>query len=324
MADSAGITVDGTSNTKTYTPEGGSTRLTVKDIDGLSYALENLDQSIITLQNTYVNKDGSVAFTAALDLGNNKIINVVLPSEPTDVANKEYVDSLGDVLNYVGTIDASPNELSPFDLSTLPRTTIGAYYNITTGGYVSLGASVRYTNAGDSLFFTGVSDYFIVDNSNTEISGAYPFITVSGNSNDGYVIDIHSIFKDRITTLENISVKSVTGSSPVRVDNTDPQRPIIQVDEVTQTSSGILSRYDKVKLDGIEDGAQVNTVGSVNGYTGVVNLSKSDVGLGNVDDYQTATLQQSLDAQLGNKFNTPEGTRHFVENGDYVIDCGTL
>ncbi len=36
------------------------------------------------------------------------------------------------------------------------------------------------------------------------------------------------------------------------------------------------------KLNGIEAGAQVNTVDSVNGYTGIVSLGKADVGLGNV------------------------------------------
>lgn len=40
----------------------------------------------------------------------------------------------------------------------------------------------------------------------------------------------------------------------------------------------------KDKLDGIETGAQVNTVSSVNEHTGDVVLTKSDVGLGNVAD----------------------------------------
>lgn len=40
----------------------------------------------------------------------------------------------------------------------------------------------------------------------------------------------------------------------------------------------------KAKLDGIEAGAEVNTVNSVAGKTGNVTLDKSDVGLGNVDN----------------------------------------
>lgn len=43
---------------------------------------------------------------------------------------------------------------------------------------------------------------------------------------------------------------------------------------------------EKNKLAGIEAGAEVNTVDSVNGQTGVVLLGKADVGLGNVDNVQ--------------------------------------
>ena len=37
--------------------------------------------------------DGSGAMTSDFDMGENKIINVLSPDDPTDVANKEYVDS---------------------------------------------------------------------------------------------------------------------------------------------------------------------------------------------------------------------------------------
>lgn len=42
---------------------------------------------------------------------------------------------------------------------------------------------------------------------------------------------------------------------------------------------------DKTKLDSIATGAQVNTVTSVAGKTGAVTVTKSDVGLGSVDNY---------------------------------------
>ncbi len=56
-------------------------------------------------------------------------------------------------------------------------------------------------------------------------------------------------------------------------------------DDVTE---GVTNLYftdaERTKLTGIEDGAQVNTVDSVNGQTGAVSLDKSDIGLGNVDN----------------------------------------
>lgn len=73
--------------------------------------------------------------------------------------------------------------------------------------------------------------------------------------------------------------------------------------EATINAAGFLSATDKAKLNGIEAGAQVNTVSSVAGKTGEVALTKSDVGLANVDNtsdlnkpISTAT-QAALDAK---------------------------
>ena len=46
----------------------------------------------------------------------------------------------------------------------------------------------------------------------------------------------------------------------------------------TTTSAGLMSASDKIKLDGVETGAQVNTVASVAGKTGAVTLVTADVG----------------------------------------------
>ena len=58
----------------------------------------------------------------------------------------------------------------------------------------------------------------------------------------------------------------------------------------SSTSNGLMSKDDKVKLDGVEAGAQVNDVTSVAGRTGAVVLTKSDVGLGNVTNESKATM----------------------------------
>ncbi|MDF2984874.1 MAG: hypothetical protein K0R50_384 [Eubacterium sp.] len=76
----------------------------------------------------------------------------------------------------------------------------------------------------------------------------------------------------------------------------------------TTSTSGFMSSTDKSKLDGIAAGAQVNTVNSVAGKTGVVTLNKSDVELSNVNntsdaDKPVSTAQQnalSLKVDLSN------------------------
>lgn len=77
----------------------------------------------------------------------------------------------------------------------------------------------------------------------------------------------------------------------------------------TQTVAGLMSAADKIKLDGVQAGAQVNAVTSVAGKTGVVTLVKGDVGLGNVDNtsdlskpISTAT-QAALDAKAAKAAN---------------------
>ena len=60
----------------------------------------------------------------------------------------------------------------------------------------------------------------------------------------------------------------------------------LKVDKVSgkALSTNDYSNADKLKLAGIESGAQVNSVTSVAGKTGAVTLGKSDVGLSNVDN----------------------------------------
>ena len=65
-------------------------------------------------------------------------------------------------------------------------------------------------------------------------------------------------------------------------------------EDATQSVHGLMSTDDKKKLDGIEAGAQVNTVLSVAGKDGAVTLNKSDVGLNNVDNESKATMFTSF------------------------------
>jgi hypothetical protein len=73
----------------------------------------------------------------------------------------------------------------------------------------------------------------------------------------------------------------------------------------TQTNAGFMSSTDKAKVDGIESGAQKNSVLSVNNKTGPVALTKADIGLGNVDNVQQASKSE-FNAHLADGAN-PHG-----------------
>ena len=64
-----------------------------------------------------------------------------------------------------------------------------------------------------------------------------------------------------------------------------------------QLSTEDYTSAEKMKLAGIESGAQVNTVTSVAGKTGAVALVKGDVGLGNVDNTSDANKPVSTATQ---------------------------
>jgi len=93
----------------------------------------------------------------------------------------------------------------------------------------------------------------------------------------------------------------------LRIENVETGK----VDKVAgkQLSSEDYTSLEKSKLAGIESGAQVNTVSSVSGKTGVVTLTKSDVGLSNVDNTSDLSKPVSTAVQtaLNNKVDKVAG-----------------
>ena len=101
----------------------------------------------------------------------------------------------------------------------------------------------------------------------------------------------------------------------------------------SQSSNGLMSSTDKTKLDGIESGAQKNTVLGVKGdsesayRTGNVNITKSNIGLGNVDNtsdkdkpVSTAT-QTALDSKANTSGSYPNLTVGKATNADNATNA---
>jgi len=99
----------------------------------------------------------------------------------------------------------------------------------------------------------------------------------------------------------NVSVNSSTGSNGT-------------INASSSTAAGVMTSADFIKLDSIENGAQVNTVDSVNGQTGTVNLSATDVSA-EPDMGNPSTNGQLLSSQT-------DGTRSWVTESS--IDAGRV
>ena len=291
---------------------------------------------VTTLEGSYINRDGSIAFTGAIDAGTNKLVNLATPTVSTDGATKGYVDgeisALGNVFSYEGSVSGGASG-TPTDLSALSNTSAGAYYTVDVDGYVTNdgGTTETYVNINDAILFDASGGFKVIDNTNSQVSGTLDYVAVAGSTDTGFTVDIAQTFKDRVSDLEtdvgNLqggTVSGVTGTAPITVDNTDPSNPIIGIDNATTTTAGAMSAADKQKLDGIESGAQVNTVTSVATKTGDVTLVKGDVGLGSVDNYATADQTAATAGNSSSLFMTPQGVRWFVEDGTYTVDGGTF
>ena len=161
-----------------------------------------------------------------------------------------------------------------------------------------LTTEINMVNTNITSKLDNLQNYTLPVATNTILGGvkAGDNVTIDANgviSSSGSVTSVAG--KTGVITL----VKSDVGLN--NVDNTsDLNKPVStatqtalnnKVDKVAgkQLSTEDYTTIEKTKLSGIESGAQVNTVTSVAGKTGVVTLVKGDVGLGNVDNTSDAS-----------------------------------
>jgi hypothetical protein len=153
-----------------------------------------LDGRVDTIEASYIKKDGTVAFTGDLDMADHKVVSVAAPVSNQDAANKLYVDTkvanLGSVFDYVGTIAA------PLDLDSLNVISPGAYYRVTAQGNLTYGAGAHtiYVNIGDGVVFNKVNGWDLIDNTDAVVLGTSGRITLTGDANNGYYVDIASTY----------------------------------------------------------------------------------------------------------------------------------
>lgn len=185
IIDNTGVRIDG----DYVLTEGNIEEFAQQAVDAEVTARSNADT---TLQS---NIDAEATARANAD--------ATLQASITSVDDK--VNALGSAFNYVGTLSGG-TEQSPFDLATLSAggKDPGDFYKVSTSGFFVIGQGTPFfANANDGLVWNTTSSVDIIDNTNSSVSGTADFIAVTGSSDAGFVVDVDSNFKTRVTTTES-------------------------------------------------------------------------------------------------------------------------
>ena len=140
---------------------------------------------------------------------------------------------------------------------------------------------VQIDGSGDVTITTEVSH----EHSQYENQNAFATVEVDNKS-----INADST-QDSVQLISGDNVTLSVSGSTITIDAEDTT-----YEEATIASAGLMSASDKEKLNDIEAGAQVNTITGVKGdsestyRTGNVNITKANIGLGNVDNLSKASI----------------------------------
>lgn len=184
---------------------------THEDLQAAIASISAIDARLTVVEGSYVNKDGSVAFTGNVDAGGNKVVNVANATTASDAVNKGQLDSaiaaLGSVFEYAGSLDATTQA----NLDLLTKKEAGDTYRVTVGGTFTYaaGANSLVVNSGDLITFNATGTPEKIDSTNSEVAGTPTFVSVTGSTDTGFVVDLDAAFKTRMTDAEAAIVQEV-------------------------------------------------------------------------------------------------------------------
>lgn len=238
------------------------------EADAVAAANEYTDSAVATVS------DGVEAVEDRLDIIEGD------ESTPGSIAKslkdaKDYADSkvaaLGNVFEYVGTIASSVNG----NLDSLSKKEAGDTYRVTEAGTFTHAGGSIVANVGDLITFGvgGVPE--LIDASNTEVTGTADFVSVTGSTDTGFVVDIASTFKNRVSTAES-DIVAVEG----RLDTAESDIAAAEgrLDTAEADIAALETRADTIETNATALAARVTTAESdIDAVEGRLNTAESDI-----------------------------------------------
>ena len=266
----------------------------VKSVDGstgevVTNAVKTIPQSLTNEQKAQARTNigaGTSSFDGDYESLSNK---PTIPTQTSQLENNSGFITNADVPTKVSQLDndtgfITSNDVPEYSVVKAADTAdYAAVYYLTKNG-VNTGVAI---NIPKDLF---VESGEIVTNPTGQPAGKYLKLVLQNQTEPIYinVADLVDAYTSglgiTISANNEISIKIVTGNG------LSADADGIKMATVTTTTNGAMLSSDKVKLDGIENGAQKNTVTGVKGddeatyRVGNVNITKANIGLSNVDN----------------------------------------
>jgi hypothetical protein len=253
----------------------------------------NTNADVAALTANAVLKDGSVAFTGAMSMGNNVIHDVATPVLGTDAANRDFVmqtvGELGNAFNYVGslpelfgTFPVSGDGLTAntaFDLGEFPPEgqNAGDYYKVTAEGFYKVGANTAVLfEPNDGLVFNAIGDIDKIDNQSSVVLGTPGEIDVTGSASTGFTVGIDDSYtlarQQEVSDSANVAA-TATAAVASDLANTNADVAAV-VSDLANTNADVAA----VAADLVSTNANVVTLtGVVSGNSANIALLQGDI-----------------------------------------------
>lgn len=247
---------------------------------------KNIHQEVLNLMGqpngiATLNSDGKIDYVDLEDIPKSKVGLSNVTNDAQVKRSEMGVANGVATLNSNGTVPAA--QLPSYVDDVLEFNTLSALptYGETGKIYVTKDTNLTYRWTGSQ--YTEISKSLALgETSSTAYAGN------RGKENrealDSLPNNIVYIVKDFTSTNNSVTFNygfNTKGANNKYGNSTNATKTIAAA---TTENAGVMSAADKVKLTGIEEGAQVNSITSVAGKTGQVLLNKNDVGLSAVDN----------------------------------------